>query len=138
MHGPTTSVDSPMSTINSSGALKNDFQIDADHADRSSETTWRKRYADSHSPALAKALGLTVQQEAERIAEVVTLPAPPSPIRVTVTDPETGEQLDERVLQPGEYWVVTCRPAFEAVCIARGHVHTVTVSGVHADAEVAR
>lgn len=61
MHRPTALPTAPTTPINSSPAAKPDFQIDAD-AHRSSETTWRKRHADAHPPALAAALGVTAQR----------------------------------------------------------------------------
>lgn len=34
----------------------------------------------------------------------------PDPIRVTVTDPKTGEVLAEKILQPGNYTIICVPP----------------------------
>lgn len=67
MQHPTTLPPTPTTLIDSSPAARpdGDFQIDADdaaYARRASETTWRERAADSHPPALARALGVTAQR----------------------------------------------------------------------------
>lgn len=137
MNARTFGVGTATTPTETTAAAKPDFQIDADHAYRSSEATWRARVADSHPPALAAALGF--QQAAERIATVATLPPPAAPLTVKVFD-DTGGQVDEYEVPVDGYVIVTngrCKVAASRQLVETG-VHTLTLTGVAMDAAVTR